>query len=337
MTKKMAIEGFAPTCLMGVTGAICEYKGYSDNVNRLYFHSSYVYEKKDENIYDSDENKMNVMFSRELPLKKEEFMERFSHYYGLDYFFKEVSKFDELLDIIEEHLNNNEPVMMEIDFFFMAKHRYYAIAHDQHMMIVEGIDREKKILQICEAIYGHFEMPFSEYRAYFDDVIQNRNRNVYLLLVKKNKKNSENIIRKEWFLHDLEKSYNNLSDNKNASLGMSALRDFKNDLLEIIKSGKCKNGIIIPGMWVFMCDNMNNVNFIQELKKDYPNFHSEVLEDLRKACVVINRKWFYISMALLHFGKYKYEDFEKTFITIEKTEIKKTELIRILMPEIRDI
>lgn len=177
MDKKMMIEGFAPTCLMGVTGAISNYKGYVENINRLYFHSSYVYEKKKEDIYDSDENKMNVVFSRELPLQKEEFTERLSYYYGLDYYFKEVMEFDEMLDIIEEHLKNDEPVMMEIDFFFMEKHKYYNKYHDQHMMIVEGIERDKKILMICEAIYGHFEMPFSEYQVYFNDVVQNRKRN----------------------------------------------------------------------------------------------------------------------------------------------------------------
>lgn len=334
MVKQLTIEGFASNCLMGVIGAISKYKGYTENINKLYFHSSYVYKKMEDALYDVEQNRMNVEFSRELPMKKETFMKRLNYYYGLDFFYQEFSDFDKLVNVLEQNIKNDEPVIVEIDFFFMTKYRHYQKVHSQHMMIIEDIDREKEKFQVCEAVLGHFDMPFSEYQAYFQDVIQNRKRNVYLLKVRKTESDVYIKICKEWFLEDIDVTYKNLSEPENSGIGMHAFTNFRDDFMQLLQVGMCRNDIIIPGMWVFMCDNMNNVNFIQEWKKGYPDFHSDALENVKKSSVVINRKWFYITMALKDISKYKQKDFEKAFLAIEKEEVEKVQNLVILKNDI---
>lgn len=318
--KQLIIEGFAPNCLMGVTGAIVKYKGYTENINRLYFHASYLYERKEGKIYYPEKNTMNVEFSRELPMTKEVFQERLRGYYGLEYFYHEYSDFEEMVSVLEEYTRLGEPIMVEIDFFFMKKYRHYGNVHSQHMMIVEKIDREKKVFHVCEAVFGHFEMPFEEYFSYFQDVIQNRRRNVFLLKVSKKSQVKHAKIHPEWFLKDLEKTQMNFMEATNAVKGMRALINFKADFMSLFEEGILQDDLVVPGMWVFMCDNMNNVNFIQEWKLDYPDFISSAMENIRKSSIIINRKWFYISMALKDLKKYTSKDFEKAFAAIEKAD-----------------
>lgn len=332
--KRLEIEGFAPNCLMGVTGAISKYYDYVKNINKLYFHSSYIYKKSEGDIFDAKKNCMNVEFSRELPIKKEEFMERLRRYYGLEYFYKEYNDFEEYVNDIDVI---NEPVMAEIDYYYMYKYRHYQKIHSQHMMIIEKVDKKNEQFFICEAVYGHFTMSFKEYKEYFNEVVNNRKRNIYLLKVKNIVKGLNTKVRKEWFLNDLKNTYENLSKNNLQGIGMKALLEFKKDFIQLLKDKKCKDDFEVPGMWVFMCDNMNNVNFINEFKQDYPEFNSCALEEIRKASIIINRKWFYITMGIKDLSKLKIENIENAFEDIEKSEHIIIENLPILIKDIEQV
>lgn len=334
MTKHPKIEGFAPNCLMGVTGAISTYKGYTENINKLYFHSSFVYKKMEGSIYQKEKNCMNVEFSRELPLSKEQFMERLRKYYSLEYFFNEYTEFNDFIEEVEAYTRKEGPIMAEIDFFFMRKYSHYQKVHSQHMMIFEGIDREKKVFHVCEAVFGCFDMPFDEYRAYFQEVIQNRKRKVYLLRVKRLNFNRIQKVNKEFFIEDIDRTYRNLSQDSIPNVGMNALKEFKKDFLYVLEEEKCESNIVIPGMWVFMCDHMNNVNFIQEWKMDYKDFDSESLENIRKISIMLNRKWFYISTTLKDIKVNTAKDIKNVFLSIEELEYDLMHSLEILKTEL---
>jgi len=322
--NKLSIEGFSPNCLMGVTGAVAKYKYSIANINRLYFHHSYIYEKNEKVYYDSIAEGLNVWFSRELPISKDDFSCRLYQYYGLVHQYKAYSDFGRLVQDLDKLTNNGEPVMLEIDFYFMKKHRFYHKVHDQHMMIVYGADFEKQCFHVFEAVFGHVEFAYSDYKDYFNEVVNNRKREIYaLVLVQKElgRNWEENKICLQKFREDIDKTLKNLLHDNTSTAGIGALVEFRKDFLEFIQNReKSINSFFVPGLWVFMCDGMNCINFIDEFKKDYPDFPRDNLAEVKKHCTVINRKWYYITMGINEVDRYKTADYEKALNDIVQTE-----------------
>jgi len=311
--SNIVIEGFSPNCLMGVIGAVAKYKYNESNINRLFFHHSYVYEKKEEVKYLEETEGLNVWFSRELPIKKEEFSKRLMDYYGLCHYTAAYSEFDDMLEVIQCLNNANEPVMVEIDFFYMKKHRYYQKVHDQHMMIIYNIDFENRYFEVCEAVFGYIRIGFEEYYEYFKEVKFNRNRDIFIMILKRAEKDKNNTSYIENFIKDIDKSLNNLTIKNTQTLGLEAFNNFSEDFIHLIKSDKCSNNFFVPGMWVFMCDCLNNAKFITEFKNVCTDFYSKELDEIKKCFNKSNRKWFTITTALNQVYKQNADDFVKVF------------------------
>lgn len=336
--NELSIEGFSPNCLMGVTGAVAKYKYNVKNINRLYFHHSYVYEKNDKVDYNIQTGGLDVCFSRELPISKDDFSSRLYDYYGLSHQYKKYSDFEQLIQDIDKITKNGEQVMIEIDFYFMKKHRFYHKVHDQHMMIIYGVDFDKQCFRVCEAVFGHVDFEFTDYKNYFDVVVNNRKREIYTLtLVKKELGNQKvqpkiNILK---FGEDIDKTLKNLSQDSTSKVGIGALIEFRKDFLQFIKNKEEGiNNFFIPGMWVFMCDGMNCVNFINEFRNDYTDFPKGNISDIRKYCIIINRKWYYITMALNNVNRNELTGYKKALDDILRTEKLLVEKLRMLRQEL---
>ena len=291
--KELSIDAFSSNCLMGVTGAIARYLYKIENLNRMYFHHSYTYQKQETVKIDHEKNCMNVWFSREIPMEKEQFVNRLAYYYGLEYLYAKYSNFDSMINDIAKLIAKGQPVMIEIDFFFMRAHRYYKKIHDMHMMIIYDIDFDRSVFHICEAVFGYMEMEFDEYLEHFNEIISNRQREINILLLKRK---SENIqkINLDNFKADVDKTLNNLVKGE----GISDFLLFKRDFLDLMRHKKKISNISIPGMWVFMCDHLNNYSFIKEFEKDHRHFKSSSLEKIKEHSVALNRKWFQLYMML---------------------------------------
>lgn len=316
--ENLRIESFTPNCLLGVTGAVAYKKYKIENLYRLYFHHSYIYEKKLEVKYLPETGGLNVLFTRKLPVSKEIFINRLSDYYNLFHKYYGYFNYTNFIKDIAQLISDDEPLMIEIDFFFMKKHRYYRKVHDQHMMIIYNVDFEQRQFSVCEAVFGYFNMSFDEYFEYFSDVIEHRNRGIFVLTLNRNNSNKESRININYFIDDIDKSLDNLiADN-----GLKSLNDFCDDLSLFLKSNDNQNNFFVPGMWVFMCDSMNNVNFINQFKKDYPDFNSDALEAVRKSSIITNRKWFYLTLAFNDISKYKTEDLVNAFDKIKDADNK---------------
>lgn len=314
--KDLHIDGFSPNCLFGVTGAVARSKYMIENINRIYFHHSYIYEKDGEVKYLPDVNSLNICFTREIPISKDSFIDRLLYYYALTHSYTSYSDFECMVNDIARLNASGEPIMIEIDFFFMKKHRFYNKVHDQHMMIIYDVDLEKKQFSVCEAVFGQIKISFEEYYEYFKDVNENRNRGVFVLLLGKKDGCNTNKIKIDYFISDIEKTLENLVSLE----GLTRFNQFSNDFISFLQKANYNNNFFIPGMWVFMCDSMNNVNFINEFKKDYTDFKSNALEDIRKYFIIINRKWFYLTMALNDLVRYKIEDLSKALESINDAE-----------------
>lgn len=319
--KDLHIDGFSPNCLVGVTGAVARSKYMIKNINRIYFHHSYTYQNNGEIKYLPDVNSLNICFTREIPISKDSFIERLFYYYALTHSYMIYSDFEYMVNDIARLNAFGEPIMIEIDFFFMKKHRFYKKVHDQHMMIIYDVDLEQKQFSVCEAVFGQIKISFEEYYEYFKDVNENRNRGIFVLRLSKKNGYDSHKIRIDYFIKDIEKTLENLV----YSDGLSLFNQFSNDFINFLEKGNYDNNFFIPGMWVFMCDSMNNVNFINEFKNDYIDFESTALDEVRKCSIITNRKWFYLTMALNDIGKYKIEDISKALKSIEDAD---TELVR---------
>ena len=321
--NELSVENFCSNCLMGVTGSVANYKYNIKNINKLYFHHSYVYQKQDKVDYDIASEGLNVWFSRELPISKEDFSKRLLEYYELGHCYKTYADFEKMLQDISKINQSGELVMIEIDCYYMKKHRFYHKVHDQHMMIIYGIDFNKKCLNVFEPIFGHIEFEWSEYKDYFDDVMNNRNREIItLILMGKFTSNSlkENKINLKHFTDDIDKTLVNLSQHSDSTTGIGALKEFKKDLLDFLQIRKDVNNFFIPGMWSFMCDAMNCANFIDEFQKDYPDFPKENVNEVKNCCILLNRKWYDIFMGINEVDRHKISDYEETLNTILNSE-----------------
>lgn len=321
--SELTAETFCPNCVLGVTGAVAKYKYNIANINRVCFHHSYVYGKKDKVSYDMESEGLNIWFSRDLPISKEDFSKRLLQYYGLGHRYKMYSVFGEIIQDILSASQSRELFAAEIDCYYMKKHRFYHKVHDSHMMIVYGVDFNKKRLNIFEPIFGHDVLEISEYKEYFDDVVNNINREVYaLILVQKfhGDNQREDKINLQYFKEDIDKSLTNLSQLNNNTIGIGALKDFKTDLLDFIQNRKEVNKFYVPGMWTFMCDAMQGVNFIDEFRNDFFDFPKDNLDEVKKCCTILNRKWYYITMGINEVNRHKVSDFEKALDDIISTE-----------------
>ncbi|WFR57114.1 hypothetical protein QA584_26470 [Anaerocolumna sp. AGMB13025] len=319
----LKIEGFSPNCLMGATCAIAKYKYDVDNVNKLFFHHSYIYQKGAEVLYLPQIGGLNVWFSREVPISKEEFCKRFYNYYGITHYTADYYDFFKLTNDLTQLNMQHEPVIVEIDFYYMRNHDYYKKLHEQHVMIVYEVDWERKCFQVSDAILGFSSIYFDEFKEYFDDVVLNRNRPIHILSIKKDK--LEEKVNIQNFIEDINRSLYNLKDQD--KFGLTCLNVFIEDLVNVINIEKEAEALIIPGSWAFMCDSMNCMKFIEEFEKDYPEYKLHVLNEIRKDFTQLYRMWFSFSMGIKEI-KINHKGFEnnlKKICEIEKPLITKLE------------
>jgi hypothetical protein len=293
--KPLSIESFSPNCLMGTVGAVAKYKFAIPNINKLYFNHSYCYITSGGQVdFLQDSHFLNINLSRELPINKNFFVKRLKEYYGLDLSYKGYHSFNELINDVTYFTSIGEPLLTEIDFFYLKGHYFYHKTHDQHMMIIYGVDLKQKCLKVSEAIFGHMDFSLEDYQAFFEEVSNKIQRPFYLMLVNSSLV-TNNKINLQYLSYDLKLSLNNLNHEQH---GKAALKSFIEDLdcFYQTNSTTLKKTFYITGIWVFMCNSMNNFKFMQELEIDYPSLNKHLITEIKKLMTQLNRKWFCVTM-----------------------------------------
>ena len=295
--SKLKIPGFSPNCLMGAVAAVAQHQlGINGALERLYFCHTFRYTKRAPTLAVEDALPLlNASFTRELPLSKDEFAHRLRHYYCIELLNKEYRAFDELLDDLAWLTSAGELPLTEIDFFHMRRHPYFRAFHDQHMMVVTGVDRERRQLAVCEAVFGDAPFSLDDYRGFFDEVTHEIRRPFYLALVRRTPGNPAKLSL-EQLRHDLQFSLANLHA-RAPDQGLLALEAFVEDMASFCtpRQRPCR----IYGMWVFMCDLMNNLRFAGQLKCDYPALADQPwFKTLERSLNVLSRRWFSVTTDL---------------------------------------
>lgn len=294
---KLKVPGFSPNCLVGAIAAVAQHQlGLVGGLERLYFCHTFRYAKQAAILAaEGPIALLNASFTRELPVTKDAFADRLRRYHCLEVLHKGYWRFDELLDDLAELTAAGELPLTEIDFFHVRQHPYHHVLKEQHMMVVYGLDREHGHLAVCEAVYGHTRFPLDDYQAFFEEVTQALKRPFYLAVAKRTPGAAEKISLED-VLHDVDLSLANLTA-PSPDRGITALQHFIDDLSAYL--AEPRPPFRIYGLWVFMCDFMNNLRFVGELERDHPVLATQPwLGPLKRSLTTLNRKWFSVTTEL---------------------------------------
>lgn len=291
-----SIEGFSPHCLAGAAGAIAKYKYGIKNLNKLFFHHSYLY-RKEQALRLDETGCLNIELTRELPVSRQEFARRLLYYYGLQFHYKEYHSFPALLDDMLHLTGHGEPAVLEIDLFFNRQHTFYMHRHEQHVAIVYGVERRKNAFLTVDSLLGQSEISFSDYERYMAWAGANGGRAVNLLTVDRTQA-TERRIDIDCIHRDINHSLQNLSQNSSRK-GLGALKEFTGDFTAYLtEEGSTAGKIIIPGSWAFMCDTMSCVKWLKEFVLDDPRSICAATQEVKELYTRIGRTWFAITSQL---------------------------------------
>ncbi|GAA0375660.1 DUF1839 family protein [Paenibacillus motobuensis] len=289
--KKLFIDNNS-FCLLGVIGAVARYKYDVSNINKLYFSHTYQYEKQEDKIrFQKNSDLLNINFSRQIILNKEECIKRLRGYYGIEIVYKEYKLFDELMIDIEYFSSIGELILTEIDMFYVSKDRSYHEVNDQHVMIIHNIDKHKGLINVMDNKYGFFDLPIVDYKDFFVEVTERIKRPLYLMLVKRDRL-KYNIINKNELFKDISLTIQNRK-NENKKYGVKALSIFFEDYLEFLtwNNETLRKEFSIPGLWTINADLRNNSQFLDEFAKENVVFNNVLLSDIKRNLSLLIKNW----------------------------------------------
>lgn len=311
MDHRLKIDSFSHNCLMGTLGAIVNYKFMIQNIYKLFFGYSYSY-KKHASLIDfvTNTNVLNITFSREFPTNKKNFLHRLKRYYGIKPIYKEYLEFPHVLEDISYLVARDEPIITEIDFYYVKKHFYFHTFHEPHMMIIRGLDHNRISMPVVEAVFGRFDFPVKDYQDYFNYVIASRKRPMYLWTIRQESIQSTKIDKIE-LIKDLKLTLDNLNSDQESN-GLRGLNLFIEDFKKFYKKNQVnkRKPFSIPEIWVFMCSAMHNYRFLKQLESDHINLNNTLLKKLQEKMVMLNRKWFAVNMTIVK--SLEADDFSQT-------------------------
>lgn len=334
----LKIKPFSPNCLLGSVEAAAKVQFCTPNFDRLYFRHSFEYKKRDECFINSN-GVLNFRINRELPISKEMFMHRILYYYGISVLYKEYKDFKVLLQDLQWLSKGKSVLITEIDFYYVNKHRFYQKANAQHTMIIHSVNNDT--LGVCEAIFGNYWFPMSDYEAFFYEVTQQKMRPFYLMAVRQSEPIEYPLTNFSFLREDLVRTLRNL--NHRDDMGVAGLRQFIEQFKkfqEINLNGK-REIFYMPGMWTFACDAMANMAFISQLIKDYPEYATDTWQELRILLTKLNRLWFALTLsmesAIKHQEIMKTVDMAEQFMEVYTLETKLAMLISKFQTEIEKV
>lgn len=312
--EDFSIEKFCPHCLIAATGAIVGYKYNINNLNRLFFHHSYLYYKEMDLCIDRI-GCINIEFTRELPLHLEEFERRLTYYYGLSLFYQEFCNFERLMYDIQYIINQGEPVILEVDLYFWRNHLFFQNRHEQHVVVVYGMSQNSFLT--VDSILGKSQILFDDYAEYMKWAQYNDSRQVNILVVERTNV-MEKCISLMYGIEDIERCLENMNQS-HPNMGLTALKNFSVDLLSLIKEEKSAKRIIVPGSWAFMCDTMTCAKWLKEFMELYSDDTFQVMCKTRELCIKIGRYWYALSSHLNNYSG-NYSDVQRYLDNIYEYE-----------------